>query len=704
MKTKKKYYKNLLLLIGFLFLAQNFSIAQDISTMSRIEIAQKYAPMIHMGVNTGSDWYEGQDILVAVDHDYNWGTYDDDDDVWASDSNWPRTTLAMSLNAAKNSSNHDATPVLYYSFIEMADFYIITYHVYHTYNEVAGGSGDHLNDMEDIQVLVNKSGGIKGALTTVHATTTWGTPWATDDDIYKLDVYANNTYKLHLADGTHPEVWQSANSVGDANKQDYGHAIFVQNEYMDDKGIQYRPSGIYSTTLDVPVVASAVGDEVSGWSYNQTSNYLLVPIEELHVKAQMSSSTGDMYEIGEAMGSWSNRFWGTGYFNYAQPGNYNESKALRKRYNDSYAGPDMGYTFIYNPPAGVGKTNSDFVLTSNHFGSINTNVTSFGSFYRNGANLPGYGFFYKDGNTPQAENLNYWKIKEDVSTFNITTYATREFNIEAGVRRVGKLHLEKNWFSNPDSKSYKNNTGPMGGIMIRGGDYWSNDMLYVGYATEREKAYVIKRDNIDYNLVITPITTLPNKYYRHFRVNISNSQIKIYASDYRSPGTGEILIYTTARNGSNNGFLPGTMKASLLTISDVESDKNFYWTNVEYTNIKYDDPDPTDSAVGASNTSKNANTKVALSVEEDAILNSISLFPNPATDAFSFTIPTQFKQSSVNVSISDISGKVVQSAILKNNNTNKLSVKTNTLSNGLYFVKIDIDNGASVTKKLLINK
>ena len=48
-------------------------------------------------------------------------------------------------------------------------------------------------------------------------------------------------------------------------------------------------------------------------------------------------------------------------------------------------------------------------------------------------------------------------------------------------------------------------------------------------------------------------------------------------------------------------------------------------------------------------------------------------------------------------------GKVVQTDILQNNNTNKLSVKTNTLSNGLYFVKIAIDN-TSVTKKLLINR
>ena len=103
---------------------------------------------------------------------------------------------------------------------------------------------------------------------------------------------------------------------------------------------------------------------------------------------------------------------------------------------------------------------------------------------------------------------------------------------------------------------------------------------------------------------------------------------------------------------------------------------------------------------------RTSNTKETLAVEpeEEAIINSISLYPNPATDAFSFTIPTEFKQSSVvNVSISDLSGKVVQSATLQNDNTNDLSVKTNTLSNGLYFVKIAIDN-TSVTKKLLINR
>ena len=67
---------------------------------------------------------------------------------------------------------------------------------------------------------------------------------------------------------------------------------------------------------------------------------------------------------------------------------------------------------------------------------------------------------------------------------------------------------------------------------------------------------------------------------------------------------------------------------------------------------------------GASNGAKNANTKLLSVEDDDTIIKSIELYPNPATDAFSFTVPTEFKQSKVNVNISDISGKVQGKIIL----------------------------------------
>ena len=189
--------------------------------------------------------------------------------------------------------------------------------------------------------------------------------------------------------------------------------------------------------------------------------------------------------------------------------------------------------------------------------------------------------------------------------------------------------------------------------------------------------------------------TIDPEHWYHFAIvrNGSRSKdiynVKIYINGIKmntSTGTDEVFSFNTLGAGKQGAKTKG-MIADMRVYNSPK-------TAVEIKTIMKE--------IGTSGAVARKKSK-PLAVEEDAIISSINLYPNPAKDAFSFTIPTQFKQSKVNVSISDISGKVVQTDILQNNNTNKLSVKTNTLSNGIYFVKIDIDN-TSVTKKLLINR
>lgn len=546
--------------------------AQDISSMSRDQILQRYAPVLHMGINTSSDYYDGQDMLVRVDHDKNWGTYDDDLDVWATGSHWPRTTLAMDVSSLNTSNNHDVTPVVYASLLEMTDFYILKYGIYHTYNEIAGSAGDHLNDMESVEVIVDKSGNVKGALTTVHGTSTWGTTWGGDNDMDIFDSYASSTYTLHLHDGTHPHVWVGSNGAANLMTNSHGHAIFVQNEWMNDRGIDYYYSGASGAgEIDVPRQATSIGNEISNWGYSSDARYLLVPMEELLVKGQMENTTDKMFHIGQSMGASGGKFWGNGWFTYASEGHWEDSNSLRKRYNDSYGGADMGYTYLYKPLADIGHTNPDFQLANIGGLALPSDISGF--FRKSYANIPGSGFFDNNGGNSQ----DLLSMMEAVSS-------GQQFTIEAGVRRVGKLWLNENWYSNPFNKSYINGTGPTGGIMLRAGQSKGDNFLYIGWAPEKEKIVYMQR-SASLNGGQTTVEYLNiSKYNRLFKVdNATNGIITIYAKDYRKPNDPWVQIKQV--DGSALG-LDGNIYASLVTQSDVNSTKNYYWTNGEYVHIK----------------------------------------------------------------------------------------------------------------------
>ena len=204
--------------------------------------------------------------------------------------------------------------------------------------------------------------------------------------------------------------------------------------------------------------------------------------------------------------------------------------------------------------------------------------------------------------------------------------------------------------------------------------------------------YAKPRISIDRTSYLSSNVTIDNNWHHVIftRTGTSTGNIKVYVDGLESG------VSAAAMNGNFDIFYFGG-------VDDSNTQGKIDDLRVYTRAISADEAYKLSGHLGSPpSSSRSANTKL-LSVEEDAIINSINLYPNPATDAFSFTIPTEFKQSKVNVNISDISGKVVQTDILQNNNTNELSVKTNTLSNGLYFVKIAIDN-TSVTKKLLINR
>lgn len=556
----RHYALTMLVLLSFAVTSAQTSISQ----MSRFELLKKYAPIFHMGVNTGSDYYECQDLILAVDQDKNWGTYDDDDDVWASGSHWPRTTIATDLSGV-NPQTHDVTPIVYGSFIELSDVYILCYEVYHTYNEIAGGIGDHLNDIEGVNVVIDKNGNIKGATSTVHSSVCWATPWASDDDPDIFDVYNNETYKLWLT-GTHPHFWIGSNGAADLFYMTHGHAIFPFHQKMNSKGVTYSVA-----ENDVPTKPTSIGYKQSGRKYSSSASYLIVPEEELLIKDQMSGSLNNMYKTGQSMGTWGGQFWGNGYYGYTSEGDGSSKKHARYRYNVSYGG-NMSFNYIHHPVKGIGISSSQWVL-QNIGGLALTN--SVRSFYRNKYAInPGSGFFDNNGSS-----------SNDLLSMSRTSASGNSFTIEAMVRRVGKLHLTTNWFSNPYNKSYVNGTGPTGGIMLRAGLNSGDNFIYIGYAPELEKVVFIKRvDGENGGECVVEQLNISNMN-RYFKVeNLFDGTIKIYSKDFRTPSASWVNIKTIDGNAIGLG---GNIYGALLTQSDVNSDKNYYWTTGEYDAISF---------------------------------------------------------------------------------------------------------------------
>jgi len=89
---------------------------------------------------------------------------------------------------------------------------------------------------------------------------------------------------------------------------------------------------------------------------------------------------------------------------------------------------------------------------------------------------------------------------------------------------------------------------------------------------------------------------------------------------------------------------------------------------------------------------------IALNETNDAIIIS----PNPFTNNFELQLPTNFNNDAVTIDIKDLQGRSVftQTYSLQNNQS-KISVETNTLNAGIYFVNFTTKEGVSNYQKLV---
>jgi len=79
-------------------------------------------------------------------------------------------------------------------------------------------------------------------------------------------------------------------------------------------------------------------------------------------------------------------------------------------------------------------------------------------------------------------------------------------------------------------------------------------------------------------------------------------------------------------------------------------------------------------------------------------LNALSIYPNPATNAVSITIP---EKQPASVSLYNLTGQLIISRNIKAGQTTSV-IDVSTLLKGIYFCRVDI-NGKVVTKKIVVN-
>ena len=119
------------------------------------------------------------------------------------------------------------------------------------------------------------------------------------------------------------------------------------------------------------------------------------------------------------------------------------------------------------------------------------------------------------------------------------------------------------------------------------------------------------------------------------------------------------------------------------------------------TDLKYHDPTQTLYAGTFGRAMHSYDISDLLGVDENQIdLNAIVIYPNPATSEF---IISHNLTSEGNIQLYDVSGKKIKEVFNGNFGSSKnITVNTDGISSGLYFVKLTSGN-QSVTKKLIVN-
>jgi hypothetical protein len=92
-----------------------------------------------------------------------------------------------------------------------------------------------------------------------------------------------------------------------------------------------------------------------------------------------------------------------------------------------------------------------------------------------------------------------------------------------------------------------------------------------------------------------------------------------------------------------------------------------------------------------------------LGMPEYSIINSFNVYPNPTSDFAVINFELN-KMADVQISITDMTGKVVYSNELSNvSGVKSVSISAENMNNGIYFVNL-ISNGSKMSQKLTINK
>ena len=92
-----------------------------------------------------------------------------------------------------------------------------------------------------------------------------------------------------------------------------------------------------------------------------------------------------------------------------------------------------------------------------------------------------------------------------------------------------------------------------------------------------------------------------------------------------------------------------------------------------------------------------------LGLPENNTINSFNVFPNPTSDFAVINFELN-KTADVEISITDMTGKVVYSSALSNvNGVKSINISAENMNNGIYFVNIN-SNGSKMSQKLTINK
>ncbi|MCX6232545.1 MAG: T9SS type A sorting domain-containing protein [Bacteroidetes bacterium] len=196
-----------------------------------------------------------------------------------------------------------------------------------------------------------------------------------------------------------------------------------------------------------------------------------------------------------------------------------------------------------------------------------------------------------------------------------------------------------------------------------------------------------------------PSNAVPGYY--HTYTNNSTDGILMLASSFLVNIPSSFYILATA-NPANGGYVTGSGSYNINQncILSAHSFSGYHFVNWTENAI----PVSTDSIYSFtvnSNRTLVANFTIGISVPEINNVNSILIYPNPASKYFNIDFNFGFEKD-MQIQIYDVLGnRIIDQSIT---NRNPVSINVENLKNGIYYIKIKQQNNSILIKKLLINK